>query len=372
MKLTIKAKLLPTSEQKESLVKTMEIFNDACNYISKIAWEKKKFGQVGLHHLCYRHVRDIYSLSAQLTVRAIGKVKESYRINKKVFHKFRKHSALVYDERILSFRGLDKVSILSIEGRFKIPIVIGNYAKLTRRMLRGQADLVIHKGDLYLCLCVDIPENTPYEPKGVLGVDMGIVNIAVTSDGEFYTGEKINEMRKKSNNFKRKLQKRGSKNSKRHLKKYSGKERRFKRLINHTISKRIVNIAFKTQRAVALENLKGFRRTVRKAQREIFGKWAFGELRKFIEYKAKLKGVPIVPVNPEYTSQICSSCGYVSKSNRKSQSLFSCTSCGKKLNADLNSAINIAQLAASKPTILNLSPCSMLNHSCPGTESPVL
>ena len=344
MKLTVKVKLLPTSEQKASLIKTMEVFNDACNYISQNAWENQTFGQVGLHHLCYRYVRETYGLSAQLTVRAIGKVCESYRADKKTLHVFKKHSALVYDQRILSFKGLDTVSILSLDGRFKIPIVFGEYAQLHRRMIRGQADMIYIKGNLFLCLCVEIPEGTPVEPKGTLGIDLGINNILTDSDGDIFSGKEVDAVRERMTTIKRKLQRRDSKSAKRHLKKISGKEVKFKRNTNHIISKKIVSKAKDTSRAIALEDLKGFngRQTVRKADRDRFGKWAFDQLRQFIEYKAQLAGVPVIAVNPRNTSRACSKCGFISKANRKSQSLFSCVKCGMSMNADFNAALNIA------------------------------
>jgi putative transposase len=53
------------------------------------------------------------------------------------------------------------------------------------------------------------------------------------------------------------------------------------------------------------------------------------------------KGIITTVVNPAYTSQMCSSCGYVSKGNRKSQASFKCLCCGHKLNADVNAARNI-------------------------------
>lgn len=353
MKLTVKVKLLPTSEQKVSLIKTMEIFNDACNYISQIAWENQTFGQVGLHHLCYRYVRETYGLSAQLTVRAIGKVAESYRANKKILHIFKKHSALVYDQRILSFRGLDIVSILSLDGRFKIPIIFGEYAQLHRRMIHGQADMIYIKGNLFLCLCVEVPDETPITPKGTLGVDFGICNLATTSDGDNFSGKEVDEVRERTTKIKRKLQKHGSKSAKRHLKKLSGKEARFKRNTNHIISKKIVSKAKDTSRIIALEDLKGFngRQTVRRADRERFGKWAFDQLRQFVEYKAKIVGIPVIAVDPRNTSRTCSSCGFVSKANRKSQSLFSCVECGMSMHADFNAALNIASRAAVNPPI---------------------
>jgi IS605 OrfB family transposase len=342
MKLTVKVKLVPTQEQKRSLIKTIEVFNDACNYISGVAFKEKTFGQVGLHHLCYYHVRKTYGLSAQLAVRAIGKVSESYRAEKKRLHVFKKHSAVVYDQRIFSFKGLDTISILSLNGRFKIPIVFGSYAKLGQRRVLGQADLLYLKGVLYLCLCVELPDEKEFTPQGKLGVDLGIVNIATTSDGVSFSGEDVDKTRININTLRKALQKKGSDSAKRHLKKLSGRERRFKRTTNHTIAKKIVQVAKDTQRSISLENLKGFRATVRKEQRERFGKWAFDELGRFISYKARIAGVPVSFVNPRNTSRACSQCGHTEKSNRKSQSEFVCKSCGFTIHADLNGARNIA------------------------------
>lgn len=339
MKLTVKIKLLPTKEQKISLVRTIEIFNEACNYISMIAFKEKKFGQVGLHHLVYAVVRERYGLSAQLTVRAIGKVAESYRADKKCLHIFKKHSAVVYDNRILSFKNLDTVSILSIDG------------------------------NLFLCLCIELPDGTPIDPSGILGVDFGIINLVTTSDGEKFSGQQVDNVRKCMTRLKKSLQKRGSKSAKRHLKKLSGRERRFKRHTNHTISKRIVQIAKDTQQAIAIENLNGFRVTVQKTQKERFGKWAFDELRQFIEYKAKLSGIPLITVDPRNTSRTCSQCGHIAKSNRKSQSKFVCGQCGFSLNADVNAAINIALRASVSTPIAVHAPIVAVAPSL-GTAMP--
>src|ERR1700757_2232998 len=107
MKLTIKVKLLSTTQQKQSLLKTMEVFNSACDYISQVAFKEKKFSQVPLHRLTYHVVRKQFGLSAQFVIRALGKVAESYKVDKKVIHKFKKYSAIVYDQRLLSFKSLD-------------------------------------------------------------------------------------------------------------------------------------------------------------------------------------------------------------------------------------------------------------------------
>ena len=52
-------------------------------------------------------------------------------------------------------------------------------------------------------------------------------------------------------------------------------------------------------------------------------------------------GIEITEVNPAYTSQTCSNCGYVDKNNRKSQATFICGFCRSKQNSDVNAARNI-------------------------------
>ncbi len=122
---------------------------------------------------------------------------------------------------------------------------------------------------------------------------------------------------------------------------------RFTRDINHIISKAIVRTAKDTRRGIALENLEGIRAriSVTKAQRLTIGKWAFFELANFIRYKAQEAGIPIYSINPAYTSQQCSVCGYTSTDNRKSQAEFLCVQCGHHENADSNAAKNIARQA---------------------------
>jgi len=367
MKLILQIKLLPTEEQGKSLLNTIKTYNKACNEISHTAWENKEFNKYRLHQLAYYKIKEKFSLTAQIVIRCLCKVAYAYKAGKHQERRFKLLGAITYDSRILSYRK-DSVSIWSVDGRLRIPIVCHNSKYFTH--IKGEADLITRKGKFYLFQTVDIPEENIKDVEGFIGVDFGIVNLAVTSDGKMFSGKGSENVRKRATAFKRKLQRRGSKDAKRHLVKYSGKERRFKKHINHVISKRIVNNALKTRRAIALEGLKGFKSTVRKAQQETLGKWAFDELRKFIEYKAKLVGIPVFAVDPKYTSQTCSACGFVSKSNRKSQSLFSCLSCGKTLNADHNAARNIGQLGAVNHLSLISVHADFLNAPPLGTESP--
>lgn len=356
MLLTVKSKLITNQEQHDSLLKTMEKFNEACNFISIFSFKKKTFGKIGIQKELYYEIREKYRLSAQMTVRAVGKVAESYKVDRKTLHEFDSHGAIVYDQRILSYKSADEISILTLDGRIEVGIQYGEYRKLEANRVRGQADLIYKHGIFYLMIVVDLPDAEPIDTEDIVGVDFGIVNLATTSDGKVFSGKKCTEIRQRYAKIKSVLQKIGTYSAKKHLKKISGKERRFKKDTNHCISKEIVQAAKDTNRAIALEDLLGIRErvTVSKAVRTAIGKWAFLELRNFIEYKAKLLGVPVIPIDPRNTSRACSVCGYTDKKNRKNQVSFVCLECGHTENADFNAAKYMFRAAISLPNVLCL------------------
>ena len=339
-------KLATSPEQFNILLETMERFNEACNYISQLAFENHTSSQVKLHHLAYRYLREHYGLSSQMAVRCVGKVVEPYRKDKSKMCVFNSHSAMVYDSRILAFKGLDKISIMTLHGREIIPIRFGEYQKARINRIVKQSDLILRNDVFYLAVTVDAPEKTPDDPTGSLGVDLGVIHIAVDSDGAYYSGSEVDKVREQTENLKASLQSKGTKSAKRHLKKIKGREYRFRRNTNHTISKRLVSKAKDTHRLIALEDLKGIGdSTVRHSQRRRHKSWAFNQLRQFITYKAKVAGVVVKLVDPRFTSQTCPQCNSVSKHNRISQSSFVCQACGFASNADLVGAINISRRA---------------------------
>ncbi len=354
MKLVVLLKLAPTQEQYCALLETVERFNEAANWIADIAFRHKTASKYKVQKLIYRDVRERFGLSAQMTVRCISKVAEAYKRDKKRRPTFRPRGALIYDERIMGFKGLDQVSLLTLKGRVLIPISIGDHQRARLDCKRGQADLLHRNGTFYLALTVDAPEPVPDDPMGTLGVDLGMVNLATDSDGRVYSGEAVERSRARYERIRRKLQKAGTKSAKKYLKKVAGKEKRFKRDANHVASKAIVNEAKATGRALVLEDLRHLRErtTVKRSQRSRHGKWAYDQLRTFIEYKATLAGVKLFFVDPRNTSRACSECGHCERANRKSQAEFVCRSCGHAAPADVNAAVNIAARAAvSQPIV---------------------
>jgi putative transposase len=351
MKLTIQMQLLPTAEQSALLRTTMERFNAAASFAAKAGFEAKVFAQPSIHKLAYRQIRERFGLSAQMAVRAIGKAVETFKRDKTNRPTFKPHGAVTYDERILGFKGLDKVSLWTMTGRQLVGLVYGEYQRERFDRIKGQCDLVHRDGKWFLYATVDLPEEPPGGIKEFLGVDLGIANVAADSDGTTYSGKAVEAVRRKHNLQRKRLGRRNTKGAKKKLKRIAGKEARFRKHENHVISKAIVQTAKDTGRGIAVEDLGGIRDRLpvwgRDARNRLSG-WSFGQLVVFLEYKAPLAGVPLVKVDPRNTSRTCSECGCCEKDNRKSQAKFLCVSCGMGMNADRNAALNIKALGTRK------------------------
>lgn len=355
MKLTAKVKLLPTDDQRQFLLETLERANAACNYISEQAWAAREFGQFRLHKLTYYAVRERFDLTAQIVVRCLSKVTDAYKLDKRTKRTFKPRGGIAYDNRVLKWK-LDKqeVSIWSVGNRLTVPYVGGARQLELLKTQQGETDLCYIGGEFYLFAACNVDEPEPADVEGMLGVDLGVTNIAVDSDGEVHAANTVNNVRYRHRRLRRKLQAKGTKASRRRLKKLAGKEYRFATHVNHTISKHLVAKAQGTQRGIALEELTHIRSrvTARKPRRATLYSWSFAQLRQFIEYKAALAGVPVVAVDPRNTSRTCPACGCVDKRNRPSQSTFSCVDCGLVGLADHFAAVEIGRRGAvSRPYI---------------------
>ena len=348
MKLIAQLKLEPTNEQADMLKRTLAAANEACNSISSVAWQTKTFGKFDLQKLCYTHVRETFGLSAQMTVRALAKVGDAYKLDKKTERRFRPLASIAYDDRILSYnlKG-SSVSIWTLDGRQSIPFVCGERQRQYLQTRMGESDLLFLRGEWYLLAVCEVEEPEPIDVDGVLGIDLGVTNIATDSDGTIHQGKALKNIRYRHRSLRTKLQKKGTKGSRRRLRKLAGQERRFATWVNHNLSKRIVAKAEGTKRALALEDLKDIRTrvTARKSQRATLHSWAFYQLRIFIAYKAALAGITVHYVDPRNTSRTCPQCGCIDKNNRKTQASFLCTSCGFAGLADVIAAGNISRRA---------------------------
>ncbi|MBT2384608.1 RNA-guided endonuclease TnpB family protein [Streptomyces sp. ISL-11] len=374
MKVVVQVKLTPPPEVATALGATLHAVNGAANWLSIRAQgreDDRDRTRKALQPFAYAELK-ARGLSAQPALHVIRKVADAYSARKANLKagnygkedsgryqriantpvRFRPDAAHSYDDRCLSWQyDQQTVSIWTTTGRIRgVPFLCSPGAlKTLTEHRKGETDLIHRDGAWYLIATCEIPAaDTNTQPDGWIGVDLGIANIATTSDkGEPFAGEKLNKYRRRMSRIRAELQARGTKSAKRKLRKRARREARHATHVNHVISKRIVTEAERTGRGIGLEDLTGIRERVRlcKPQRVALHSWAFAQLAAFVKYKAERAGVPFVQVDPAYTSQMCSWCGHTEKANRPTRELFACRSCGVVAHADHNAGRNIAARA---------------------------
>ena len=344
---------------------TMRIYNQICQEIIDFGWKESSFNKTVLHNGTYKSLRLKYpkfsSAMVQTARDSAGEIlKRTMKKNKDLDYKNKTRtkkikllakpikqelSSIRYDRRSLTFM-FDKkiISINTVFGRMKIPFKMAKYYNKYLDWKYSNAQLIQRRnGDYYINLQMnkDIPKKST-ECK-ILGIDLGIKKIAVTSDNKFYKSSHLKNIKGKYQKLKRDLQSKGTKSAKRKLQKISRKENRFVRDVNHCVSKKIVNT---NNTVFALEDLKNIRfnaRTYNKKLNHMIGNWSFAQLQSFIEYKSERLGKSVVYIKPHYTSQQCSKCSHTEKSNRNGN-IFLCKKCKYELDADLNASRNIARI----------------------------
>lgn len=190
---------------------------------------------------------------------------------------------------------------------------------------------------------VTILEEPLKEINSWIGVDLNttghVVVIANPASGKIEKlGKKAEHTHKKYKNIRKDLQKKGKYGK---VKQIKDRESRVVRDLNHKMSKEVINVANESNSGIKLEQLKNIRKTTKSSRsfRYSLHSWSFYQFNQMIEYKAKLLGIPVIYIDPRYTSQECSVCGLIGNRNGKS---FKCPHCGHVDHADVNAAFNIA------------------------------
>jgi len=205
---------------------------------------------------------------------------------------------------------------------------------------------------------------------------LGIINLASAVDNSgksnLYSGKQALSVQHYFNSRKARVQSKLNKQfPKRHkskcLNNLNKKQSRQINQIIHTISKKIVGDAKRDNISVlVLGDIKNIRKGTNhgKLNNQKLHSWSFSKITEQIKYKASLSGIRVATVTEEYTSQTCSCCNTIRKANRKHRGLYVCKFCGRKINADVNGAVNILK------KYLQIFP--MENRSIGDVESPIM
>lgn len=368
MKIVVQVRLLPSAAQAASLAATLRLCNAAADQASRVAFERDVRSRNDLQKLVYGEMRES-GLGAQAAVRTVKKVVDAYaslRASVRTRNladlrrikaegkpvRFREDSAQPFDDRMLSWQhDVGTVSIWTTAGRLKGIRFVGHPDHLKMLVLyrRGESDLVLRGGKWLLIATCEVSEAEVLEPGDWIGVDRGIVNLATTSDGVNFQGRRLQRYRRWHARKRTELQAKRTKSAARRLRRRSRREHRHVTHVNHAIAKKLVAVAQRTGRGIALEDLKGIRDRVRprRGQRAIHASWSFHQLGAFIEYKAKRVGVRVIVVDARYTSQMCPRCEHTARNNRFSRDSFRCRMCGLAGPADHVAGINVRNRARS-------------------------
>jgi len=345
MQRTVKIRI----ENKPELIHTIKMYSEIYRYIAEVGLKNKTWNKVELHRSTYKIIRNKYPDFPSAMVQTVRDVaSEALKRTKLKTHiNCKEYSSIRLDKRNLrvNFQN-NMISISSINGRLKFSFNDNRLSQKYKTWNPVAGMLVYKNSNLFLNVVVEkeTPQTLIFEKKDVLGIDRGVNNILVCSNNQFFNSKKLKNIKGKYQYLKKVLQSKGTPSAKRKLQRISGTERRFVADTNHRISKAIAESDYKVfalEKLTKMTNKKNGKRFNKK-----LGNWSFKQFETFLGYKAEALGKVLVFVNPRYTSQKCSNCNKVEKSNRKG-SWYSC-GCGFQLHSDLNASRNIANLGISE------------------------
>ena len=357
---TVPIKLSVSDSDADLLHETIDEFRWAANYVVDAAFdgEYALTSKRKLHDRTYQQVREKTRLHSNLVQAARSRAAESlksvvakWKRGKYASRPYFSSPFLEYDQRSATFNA-DHATLSTVEGRITAEYVLPDEDRDTphAKYLFGDeyettgATLHYREDGFYLHVRTkaDVADPEPPENGTVLGLDLGVENIAVTSTGVFWSGDELNHWHREYEKRRASMQQRGTRYAHEAMQRVGRKETgRFGQML-HRIANGIVREARENGCSViAFEDLTDIRDRMPGAKR--LHAWAFRRLFDYVTYKTEPFGIDTEQVNPAYTSQRCSriGCGFTVRANRPSQERFECQKCGHTSHADYNAAKNI-------------------------------
>ena len=359
---TVPVKLDVADSDADLLHQTISEFLWAANYVVDHAWqgEYKTTSKAELQRETYDDVRAETRLQANLVQNARNKAADAVQSVvarwKQGDYAGKPHFSaptLVYDKRCATFND-DHATLSTVEGRITAEYVLPDKSRGTPHSeylfnddyeVTG-GELHYRDGEFYLHVRTkadvefETADKDNDEHSTVLGVDLGIENVAVASTGTFWNGSELNHWHREFEKRRGSLQQRGTRAAHETIQSVGRTETgRYDHFL-HTVSKEIVAEAVDNGcDVIAFENLTGIRERIPNAKK--FHAWAFRRLFEYVEYKAEMFGISVDQVSPAYTSQRCSKCGTTLRENRQTQERFCCQKCGYEVNAHYNAVAGL-------------------------------
>lgn len=353
---------LDVSPTDESLLRdTIEGWKQGCQIAVDKAWERCH-SKSDVQNIAYDDVREQTSLGSQHAILACHQAAENIKScisrrqdGKKASKPTYTSPTVTYDSRTMTvFPEKEQVSLTTHgdHARVRADLVLPDdedgyqYQYLdSDEWEPTESTLHYRDGDWYLHLGFRKPKTADETTENgtVLGVDLGVTEIAVTSTARFFSAGELNHKRREFERVRGDLQERGTRNAHRTLENVSGREDEYVKHFLHSVANGIIEEALRYDcDGIVFEELDGIRERLPEAVWH--SEWAFNRLYEYVEYKAEAEGLFVETTNPKNTSKRCAECGFIHDANRPSRDTFECQQCGTRNHADYNAAKNVADV----------------------------
>ena len=358
---TVPVALDVDSDDAARLEDTVDTFLWCAQYVVDHAFQGESVttSKTQLDDETYDHVRDktdgfnggLVQAARNKAAQACKSVVARWKNGKKASKPTFTSPHVVYDKRTATFLD-DHVSLATTDGRIEADYVLPDedsdtphseylfsdeYETTSAELHYRDGDWVLHihcKRDVE----PGTSEQAATENGTVLGVDLGVNTLAVTSTGTFWTGNEFDHWQREYEKRRGSLQQCGTRWAHENIQSVGRKEEGRFKLMLHRISNELVAEARDNGCSViAFEDLTDIRERTGASWGH---KWAFDRLYEYVEYKAEEYGIVVEQVDPEDTSRRCSHCGFTHPDNREDEE-FECLNCGYENHADYNAAKNI-------------------------------
>ena len=372
---TAVVKLAVSDEQRDALHRTAEQYLYCANRTADYCWSDTSYTECKVNKrevrdALYAELREETDLQAQLVQAAIKRAVEAVKACVERWKKGQRVSqptftaeTMDYDTRSATFYR-NKVSLATVEGRvepsFVLPadsptpyeryVLFENY-EFRESTLRYDAAT----DEFYLNISTrrtdsddEVSEDTGHSEQTVLGIDLGVNSLAVSSTGTFWQGDDYDHWCREFEKRRGEMQRRGTQAAHKALLRLGKREKAWRKQYIHTIANELVSEAVEHDcEVIVFEDLTDIRERLPQAKWHHI--WAFRRLFEYVEYKSPEQDVSVKQVEPNHTSQRCSrtDCGFTHDGNRHSEH-FECQKCGYEVNADYNAAKNIGVRYARK------------------------
>ena len=354
---------LRSDEDEQLLLDTIEEWLDGCNIASDLAWNTCHT-KSDVRQLAKQQIKQETKLGDQHATLACHEVSGAIKSCIKRRKNGKKASqpqftsrSMTFDRRTLTvFPDEEKVTLTTLGDHNRVQADLclpENEDRYQREYLDSdeweytESTFHYRDGEWYIHLGYrtpkedDEPEVTT-ENGTVLGVDLGVNQIAVTSTARFFDADELNHYRRECEKTRGNLQQTGTQSAHRTIESLSGREDRYVKHVLHSVANGIIEEALEHDcDGIVFEELDGIREDLPYAPWH--SEWAFRKLKDLVEYKAEFEGLFVDTTNPRNTSKRCNEYGFTHDENRQAGQ-FECQSCGKSNHADYNAAKNIAEL----------------------------